>query len=79
MSKIKDEQEKLKDIKDNLIPKDQIWKIQDEYMMSNITYQRWTKSQKMTNIERLKDHHEIGRIREHIHAHEKISEYNTDA
>ena len=41
--------------------------------------QRWAISQKMTKIKRLKDHHDIGRICAHIHAHKTIVEYNTYA
>ena len=40
--------------------------------------QRWTKSQKMSKINRLKDHHGIGHIYAHIHAHKRIIEYNTN-
>ena len=48
-------------------------------MISKIKDQISTKSRKISKIKNLKDHHDIGRICTHIHAHKRIVEYNIDA
>ena len=47
--------------------------------MSKIKDKRWTIIQKMSQIKRLKDHHDIGHIFAQIHIHIIIIEYNADA